>query len=152
MMARALCTIGLLMLVSGTTSPALGADAPVARDAWARATAPGASVGAAYLVIEGGPRPDRLVAAATDRAEMVQMHTVEEQDGMAKMRALEAVEVPAGARVVLAPKSTHLMLMGLTRPLVAGEKFVLELEFAASSKQSVEVTVRPATATDASGH
>jgi len=151
-MAFSLRTIGLLALVGAMACPALGADAPVARDAWARATAPGATVGAAYLVIEGGHRPDRLVAAASDRAEMVHLHAVEEQDGMAKMRAIEAVEVPAGARVVLAPKSTHLMLMGLERPLVAGESFVLELEFAVAGKQSVEVTVRPATATDASGH
>jgi hypothetical protein len=70
---------------------------------------------------------------------------VEEQDGVAKMRGIDAVEVPAGQRVTLAPKSTHLMLMGLDGPLVAGQSFVVTLRFANSGEQSVTVTVKPAT-------
>jgi copper(I)-binding protein len=124
-------------------------DAPTVSDAWARATAPGMDVGAAYMVIQGGAKPDRLVGAGSDRAAMVHLHVAEEQGGMAKMRAIDAVEVPAGQRVVLAPKSTHIMLMGLDRPLVAGQTFVLTLRFAEAGEQPVTVTVKPATASDA---
>lgn len=120
-------------------------DAPVVSDAWARATPPGTTVGAAYLVIQGGPQADKLVGASSDRAAMVHLHTVEEQDGVAKMRGIDAVEVPAGQRVTLAPKSTHLMLMGLDGPLVAGQTFVVKLKFATAGEQSVTVTVKPAT-------
>lgn len=123
-------------------------DGPVVTDAWARATPPGTTVGAAYLTIQGGKRADRLVDARSDRAAMVHLHAVEETDGMAKMRAIDAVEVPAGRRVVLAPKSTHLMLMGLDGPLVAGQTFVVTLRFAKAGEQPVTVTVKPATATD----
>ena len=91
---------------------------------------PAPTVGAAYLVIQGGQQADRLVGASSDRAAMVHLHTVEEQDGVAKMRGIDAVEVPAGQRVTLAPKSTHLMLMGLDGPLVAGQSFVVKLKFA----------------------
>jgi copper(I)-binding protein len=128
--------------------PAWSADAPVVTNAWARATPPGTTVGAAYMTILGGREPDQLVGASSDRAAMVHLHAVEDQEGVARMRAIEAVEVPAGQRVMLAPKSTHVMLMGLDAPLVAGQAFVVTLRFARAGEQAVTVTVRPATATD----
>jgi len=135
--------------LAGTT---WAADAPVVTDAWARATPPGTTVGAAYMTIQGGKQADSLVDARSDRAAMVHLHTVEERDGVAKMRAIEAVEVPAGQRVTLAPKSTHVMLMGLDGPLVAGQTFVVTLRFAKAGELPVTVTVKPATATDDHAH
>jgi len=127
---------------------AWAADAPTVTNAWARATPPGTTVGAAYMTIQGGKESDRLVDAHSDRAAMVHLHTVEEQGGVSKMRAIDAVEIPAGQRVSLAPKSTHVMLMGLEGPLVAGQTFVVTLRFAKAGEQPVTVTVKPATATD----
>jgi copper(I)-binding protein len=127
---------------------AWASDAPVVTDAWARATPPGTTVGAAYMTIQGGKVADRLVDASSDRAAMVHLHSVEETGGVAKMRAIDAVEIPAGQRVALAPKSTHVMLMGLDGPLVAGQTFVVTLRFAKAGEQPVTVTVKPATATD----
>lgn len=141
-----------ILAFAAFSATAWGSDAPVVSDAWARATPPGVDVGAAYMVIQGGKQPDRLVAASTDRAAMAHLHTVEEVDGVAKMRGIDAVEVPAGKRVTLAPKSTHVMLMGLDGPLVAGQTFVLKLRFAEAGEQSVTVTVKPATATDDHAH
>jgi len=128
------------------------ADMPVVTDAWARATPPGTTVGAAYMNIQGGQQDDRLVAASSERAAMVHLHTVEEKDGVAKMRAVEAIEVPAGQRVTLAPQSTHVMLMGLDGPLVVGQTFVVTLRFANAGELPVTVTVKPATATDDHAH
>ena len=127
-------------------------DAPVVSDAWSRATAPGVEVGAAYLVIKGGSRDDRLVGASSERAAMVHLHDVVEEDGVAKMRSTEDVEVSAGQRVELAPKGKHLMLMGLDAPLVAGQTYTLVLQFAASGEQTVTVTVREATAEPSHRH
>ena len=137
-----------IVALAASSAAAWAVDAPVVSDAWARATPPGVDVGAAYLSIQGGSKPDRLVDASSDRAAMVHLHAVEEQGGVARMRAIESIAVPAGQRVMLAPKSTHIMLMGLDRPLVAGETFVITLRFAESGQQSVTVTVKPATATD----
>lgn len=128
--------------------PAWAGDAPVVSDAWARATPPGVDVGAAYMVITGGKQADRLVGASSTRAAMAHLHVVDEKGGVSKMRAVDAVAIPAGQRVTLVPKSTHVMLMGLDGPLVAGQAFVVMLRFAESGEQSVTVTVRPATATD----
>lgn len=127
-------------------------DGPVVSEAWARATPPGTTVGAAYLTLQGGNVADRLVGASSDRAAMVHLHTVEETDGVAKMRSIDAIEVPAGKRVTLAPKGTHIMLMGLDAPLVAGQTFGLTLRFAVAGEREVSVTVKPATATDDHAH
>jgi copper(I)-binding protein len=135
----------LLVLLS-LAGVARAGDAPSVSGAWARATAPGVDVGAAYMVIEGGTGPDRVIDASSPRAAMVHLHTVEEQGGVAKMRPIEAIEVPAGQRVELAPKGTHLMLMGLDGPLAAGQSFPVTLRFATAGELTVTVLVKPATA------
>jgi copper(I)-binding protein len=104
------------------------------------------------MVIEGGAKPDRVLDASSPRAAMVHLHTVEEQGGVAKMRPIEAIEVPAGQRVDLAPKGTHLMLMGLDGPLVAGQSFPVTLRFATAGDLTVTVLVRPATADAGHSH
>ena len=135
-----IATLALLAITAG----AAAADGPTISQAWARATAPGVDVGAAYLTIDGGATDDSLVSASSARAAMVHLHTVEESGGVAKMRAVEGIDVPAKKRVVLAPKGTHIMLMGLSRPLVAGETFPLELRFAKAGAVGVTVLVRAA--------
>ena len=142
--ARRLCAFAL----SAWAGLAWAGDAPVVSDAWARATPPGSDVGAAYLVIQGGAKADKLLGGTSDRAAMVHLHAVDMKDGVAKMRGIESLEIPAGERVTLAPNSTHLMLMGLSSPLVAGQTFLVTLQFAKSEPQLVKVTVRPATADD----
>ena len=133
------------LLLSLSAIAAHAGDAPVVSQAWARATPPGVEVGAAYMVIDGGGRPDRLVGASSQRADMVELHDVTEVDGVARMRGIEALEIPARGRVELAPKGRHLMLMGLSAPLVAGQRFDVTLRFEVTGPQVVTVTVRPAT-------
>jgi copper(I)-binding protein len=130
---------------------AAAADGPSVTNAWARATAPGIDVGAAYMTLEGGAKNDRLVAARSERATMVHLHTVEESGGVARMRPVEGIEVPAGRKVELAPKGMHIMLMGLASPLVAGESFPITLSFAKAGELVVEVAVRAA-GDDHAGH
>lgn len=125
---------------------AAAADEPPARavavrDAWARATAPGMTMGAVYLTLQGGATPDRLVAAATKRAGATQIHVVTSDGGMTRMREAAGVDVPAGAKVALAPQGTHLMLMQLPQPLVAGERIPLTLQFSQAGTLAVSVRV-----------
>jgi copper(I)-binding protein len=129
---------GLAMLA--LAAPVVAADLQV-RDAWARATPPGAGVAAVYLTIVGGDVADRLIAAKTDRAAMTQVHAVTESDGMARMREAGRVDVPPHASVVFAPNGLHLMLMDLGAPLVAGQPFVVTLTFERSGTREVEVEV-----------
>lgn len=112
--------------------------------AWARATPGGARTGGAYLQLTakaGGG--DRLVAARSDAAERVELHTHLHEDGVMRMRRVEAIEVPAGKTVTLAPGGFHLMLMNLKRPLKAGEKLDMTLVFEKAGEIAVTATVEP---------
>jgi hypothetical protein len=146
----------LALTLARVAAPADAADtAP--RDvsvsaAWARATPPGLAVAAVYLTMHGGAQADRLVGAATPRAAMAQIHIVSEDAGMTRMRPTEGVAVPARQSVTLAPQGTHIMLMDLPRPLVAGERFPLTLVFEHAGKLAVEVEVRAPDAAPPAAH
>jgi len=108
---------------------------------WARASAGNAKTGAAYLaVVNDGTEADRLVAANSPvgRAEL---HTHLSEDGIMKMRPVDAVDLPAGERVVLEPGGLHVMLMDLAKPLMEGESFPLTLTFEKAGPIDVEVKV-----------
>ena len=134
--------LAALLLAALPALAAAPSTAPAVRDAWARATPPGTEVAAVYLTLVGGVRTDRLVAATTPRAAMTQIHVAVAADGAVGMRETPAVDVPARAQVAFAPHGTHLMLMGLSRPLVAGERFPLTLRFEHAGPVEVSVAVR----------
>ncbi|HEY9211540.1 MAG TPA: copper chaperone PCu(A)C [Ancylobacter sp.] len=110
---------------------------------WARMTPAGAKVGGGYLVIENeGAEPDRLVSATSDVSDRVEIHEMSVKDGIMTMRMLaDGVEVPAKGKVALAPGGYHLMMMGLKKPLVEGERFKGTLTFAKAGTLNVEFAV-----------
>jgi copper(I)-binding protein len=64
-------------------------------------------------------------------------------NGVMQMRQLaDGLPVPAGGSVVLKPGSYHVMLIGLKKPLTAGETFPLTLTFAKAGNISVTVAVQ----------
>ncbi len=89
------------------------------RDAWIPAPVPGQDVAAGYLSIES-PVAARVVAAESDAARSVQFHQMSMDGGVMRMRRVDALELPAGRTVSLAPGGVHLMLMGLSQPLRPG--------------------------------
>ena len=120
---------------------------------WARATAGGARVGAAYMIIRNeGQTADRLVGAETGIAEAAELHSQSmDSKGVMRMRPLSSVAVPAGGTVELAPGGMHVMLPGLKAPLEKGQHFPLTLRFEKAGEVEVEVPVLGVTATG-SGH
>jgi copper(I)-binding protein len=111
------------------------------------ATAATAKSAAGYLVIENtGSEADRLmgVKAAFPR---VQLHGTEtDAAGVSRMVHVEALEIPAGATVTLAPRGLHVMFMGLTEPMREGETVdaVLVFEHAGEVPVRFEVEARGA--------
>jgi periplasmic copper chaperone A len=148
----ALLALALANLATPTYASEPAPNAVTVSGAWARATPPGMTVAAVYLTLTGGSRADRLVGAATPRAAMTQIHVVSEAEGMARMRPTEGVDVPAHGTVALAPQGTHIMLMDLPRPLVAGEHFPLTLHFEQAGRIDVSVEVRAPGATPPAAH
>ena len=111
--------------------------------AWARATAPGAGVGAVYLQINNGnTKSDRLLKISTTVAASASVHRTEIVDDVARMREVAMLHIAPGEIIEFAPSGLHIMLMGLKKPLLAGQKFQLELLFEVSGPHKVLVTVR----------
>lgn len=112
--------------------------------AWARATAGGARNGAAFLEVSakaaGG---DRLVAAKSNAASRVELHTHIHEGGVMKMRRIDAIDVPAGQTVVLKPGGLHVMLLDLRQPLKAGEALKLTLVFEKAGEINIEAPIEP---------
>ncbi|MCL4766538.1 MAG: copper chaperone PCu(A)C [Hyphomicrobiaceae bacterium] len=112
--------------------------------AWSRATPGGARNGAAYFQVTAkGAGGDKLVAARSDAADRVELHTHLHEGGVMRMRQVEAIELPAGKTVTLEPGGFHLMLLNLKRPLKAGEDLELTLVFEKAGEVAVKATVEP---------
>ncbi len=110
---------------------------------WARATAPRQANGAAYLTIHNRGAADRILAARSEVARTVELHTHEvDAQGVARMRRVPAIELPSGGTVELAPGGLHVMLIGLERPLEAGRRFPLTLLLETAGEVTLEVEVR----------
>lgn len=111
---------------------------------WARATPPGAKVGAAYLEIAAAKQgADTLIGARAEVAGRVEIHTHKHEDGIMKMQQIERLPVAAGQSVVLKPSGDHIMLMDLKKPLVEGDLLPITLVFEKAGEITVEATVEP---------
>jgi copper(I)-binding protein len=141
-MRRAFALLVAMSCMSACTPEPEGANTLVIGDAWTRPTAAGMPMGVAYFTITNGTRiDDALIAASTPVAARVEMHETSIEDGMARMRPLTEIPVPAGGRVAVAPGGIHLMLVDLAQPLEAGTRVPLVLEFRTAGKVSVELSV-----------
>ena len=116
---------------------------------WARASIGQAPNGAAYMsIMTKGSETDRLLAVESDVAKRVELHNHMMEDGVMKMRQVEAIEVAPGEPTVLRPGGLHVMMMGLKSPLVEGESFSMTLVFEKAGRVEVEVDIESATQTE----
>ena len=112
-----------------------------------RATAAGMPSSAAYVSIANhGDAADRLIAANTVVARRVEIHSMEMNNGVMRMRAVDGgLPIAAGEAVHLAPGGLHIMLMGLTTQLAADSQHEITLVFEKAGEITVTATVkRPA--------
>jgi periplasmic copper chaperone A len=113
------------------STPGVLASDVMVKGAFARASAMStAKAGAAYMTLSNqAAAPDRLVQITTDAAATAEVHETVEKDGVATMRPIASLEIPAGGSVELKPGGYHIMLMGLKAPLKKGAMIMLKLEF-----------------------
>lgn len=118
-----------------------------AQDGWARETGP-ANTAAAYFTVLNQGGADQLIGVRASMGQAM-LHESSLQDGVARMRPLDPKEglvVPSNGRLRLTPGGAHVMITGLDRPLKAGDRFALTLQFAKARPEKVEVAVQPAVA------
>lgn len=111
---------------------------------WTRASGQGQN-GVGYLTLRNtGSAPDRLVAAESPAARVVELHTHIRDGEVMRMRPVEAIAVPPGATVRLEPGGLHLMLIGLARPLARGESVPVTLRFERGGTLELRLAVEAA--------
>ena len=104
----------LLVLVgacSADTQPAL-----VASDVTITQPMPGMTMSAGYLTLTNNTEETiTITRVSSPQYASVELHESVVDDGVARMRPLEKIEIPAGRNTILAPGGKHLMLMRPTK-------------------------------------
>lgn len=116
--------------------------------AWARSTFALAKTGAIYLSINNQSKHDiKLLSVNVEAsiADDAQLHETLMGDGMMQMREAEdGFDIPSGSLLNFEPGGKHIMLMGLKKPLTAGEEFSLSLVFEKNKVLRVPIIVKDA--------
>lgn len=147
MMSRLRHVVVLLAVVLGLGATAAAAHSYKIGDiaighAWAPPTTD--TEAAVYMpLLNQGAEADRLVGASSPVAAEVRFRKT--KDGETEW--LDAIDLPPGKPVSLAEWREHLWLVGLKRPLQAGDWFDLTLDFANAGTVDIRVLVE-----QSSGH
>ncbi len=99
-------------------------------DAWIRLPAVAGRPGVAYFTLEGGPSNATLIDVSADIAVRAEMHESMTGNGVATMKPLASVAVPAGKDTVFAPDGRHVMLFDINPKAKVGRIYNLTLNFA----------------------
>ncbi len=116
-MVRSVCC--LLLALCSLSAAGSGIEV----DAWARATPPGGVSGAIYGSFRDTAGKDwQADEILFIKASHVMVHQTVMENDMMKMKHGD-LRIPAGGSSNLAPGGTHIMLMGLTEPLIEGCRY-----------------------------
>lgn len=130
-MKRLLTTLAALAVATAAQA------APKVEAAWTRPAAQGGA-GAGFMTLKNpDAKPDALVAVASPSARTVQIHQSSMSGGMASMKQVARVAVPAGGAVTFAPGGYHLMFIGLAKAVKSGDVVPATLTFASGAQVKV---------------
>ncbi|MBF0289473.1 MAG: copper chaperone PCu(A)C [SAR324 cluster bacterium] len=137
--------VGIVLLFAGCThSTQRSGDGNIeVHHAWVRAVPSNARTSAAYMrLYNHGKKDDRLVAADSPMAEVVELHNVFKEGDMMAMRPVKNILVPAHGSAALKPGSYHIMLINLKNSPKPGKKVNLTLTFEKAGKMDMMVPVQ----------
>jgi len=123
-------------------STAAFADGIMVKDPYARSSGANAVSGAAFMeIVNHSATADRLIAARSDIAVRVEIHThLEDSNGVMRMvEVKDGIVVPANGMAMLRRGGDHVMFMGLNQPLAQGDEVSVTLVFEKAGE--VEVTI-----------
>ncbi len=132
-----------LMLIAFMAPLAIAQPPVTVEDAWIRAAPPGTEVMAGYLTLVNDTGDTAaLVSVSSPQFRVVELHRTTMDSEVARMVALDRVEIPARGRVALEPGGTHLMLIDPEYELREGDRADLVLRFADGWTLEVNVPIR----------
>ena len=97
---------------------------------------------AGYLTIKNtGSTDDNLIGVQADFAMAMLHQTTVDSNGVASMKEVSAIPIPAGQTVELKPGSYHIMFMSPTQNLKTGESVEMTLQFQKAGSIKVQANV-----------
>jgi len=135
-----------LIATLAITSSTLYAQTVEVKDAWVRTTVQGQTATGAFMKITAKDGA-QLVSASSPVAGVTEVHEMKMEGDVMKMRAVPALDLPAGKTVELKPGGYHVMLLDLKTALKKGSTVPLTLVFkdAKGVQSKVELKVPVAT-------
>jgi copper(I)-binding protein len=111
---------------------------------WARIQSVESGEAGGFLTLaNSGPEPDRLLAAASDLAEAVEIHGIRVVGADLRMRPLEqGLRLPVGMPIELKPRGYHLLFRRLKARLAQGQRVPVTLTFEKAGTRRVELVVK----------
>jgi copper(I)-binding protein len=132
----------LAMMLAAAGSVAMADEPPVqVEDAWVRQSVKGQSGTGGFMKLTSNV-PLTLVGVKAPVAKSAELHEMSMQGDVMRMRAIDALPLPAGKTVALQPGGHHLMLMGLKQPLTVGNHMLLTLLLRDSKGKVIKQTLR----------
>lgn len=136
----------LLLTSALLLSTIVNAETFTVDDAHVRATPPHSQNSAAFMKIHNNTDTSRkLIAASSDIADRVELHSHIMSDGMMKMRQVDSIEVNANDTAILQPGSFHVMFLGLKSSLVEGENVKINLYFDNGDEVVIDAPIKKIT-------
>lgn len=138
---------------AATSTWAQQAPAVKVEGAWARASVQGQKGTGAFMQLTARDGA-RLVRAESPAAGVAEVHEMKMEGDVMKMRALPALELPAGKTVALKPGGYHIMLLDLKAPLQKDSTVPLTLVFqdATGAESKLDLSVPVGTAAPGAAH
>ncbi|MDP2450021.1 MAG: copper chaperone PCu(A)C [Polaromonas sp.] len=127
----------LLVLSAG----AVFAQTVEVKDAWVRAAVPGQSGTGAFMNITAKDGA-KLVGVSSPVAGVTEVHEMKMENDIMRMRAIPALDLPAGKTVALKPGGYHVMLMELKQALPPGGTVPLTLILRDAKGQESKVELK----------
>ncbi|UWQ07870.1 copper chaperone PCu(A)C [Aliiroseovarius crassostreae] len=109
---------------------------------FSRASPKMAKAGVGFMTITSKGAADRLIAFTSPSCNRPELHTHIRDNGVMRMRQVEAIDVPAGGSVKLEPGSFHLMCIDLNGQLVEGEMLEATLSFETAGDVVVKLPIK----------
>ena len=131
-------TLTVLLAWASAFAQAQGVEV---KDAWVRTAVPGQSGTGAFMSITAKDGA-KLVGASSPVAGVTEVHEMKMEGDVMRMRAVPALDLPAGKTVQLKPGGYHVMLMELKQGLPKGSTVPLTLTLRDAKGQESKVELK----------
>ena len=146
-----------MMMVVAMAVPVMSAMACDLKveSAWIREAPSNATSLAGYAVLSNaGSKGLSVVSASSAAFGRVEMHETLMENGIAKMRALDKLEIAAGGKVEFVPGGKHFMLINPRPGLRSGDAVAIKFKDSSGCESTIQfqVSAAAAAATDTMDH